>query len=75
MIHKFKIMIRFIKRKIKALAIHIVRHSAYYKEINQKYHELWIHTQLNNPEWSKCSEGSLYDGCIKTLENHPQHYA
>lgn len=60
---------------MKAFAIHVVRRSAYYREINQRYHELWMHTQLNNPELRKYSKGSLYDSCVKTIENHPQHYA
>jgi len=68
-------MIQFIKKKMKAFAIQLVRRSAYYKELNKGYHELWMHTKLNNPEWVEYSKGSLYDNCVETLKRHPQHYA
>ena len=71
----FKIMIQFIKKGIKAFVIQLVRRSAYYKELNKGYHELWMHTQLNNPEWRQYSKCSLYDNCVETLKKHPQHYA
>lgn len=60
---------------MKAFAIHIVRRSAYYEELNVQFHQLWMHTKLNNPDWDKCDKDSLYGQCIEKTKTHPRHYA
>jgi len=69
-------MIRFFKRKIQAFAIHIVRRSAYYQDLNERFYELWWHTKLNNDiDYTTLHKNSLYGKCVEAEKKHKKHYA
>jgi len=69
-------MIQFIKKKIQAFAIHIVRRSAYYQDLNERFYELWWHTKLNNDiDYTRLQKDSLYGKCVEAEKKHERHYA
>ena len=69
-------MIRYIRNKTKAFAIYIVRRSAYYQDLNERFHELWMHTHLNNDiDYTRIDKDSLYGKCEKAVKDHSKHYA
>jgi len=64
-------MLRFIKKTLKAFAIHIVRRSDYYKELNDAFGELWVYTRLNNDiNWKNVDKNSLYGKCLDVHSKH-----